>query len=131
MAALQDITYLQLQFASIKDPNAYFNSGGSSMSYLRRLYNNIKLIWGLENNNLDLSVSESQEVYRFSMMYKRTIFGFVIYIPKQKRIDLYTSENVNLPLIQWKNKKVVFAALPLVITKAGLEKLLDRLVQVL
>lgn len=122
---LQDVTYLQLKFADIKDPIQYFKVGRNE---LRLLYNNIKLIWGLGNHELAMALSENQEIYRFSMINKRTIFGFVIYIPKLRRIDLYTSENVNIPLIQLKGRKVVYRNYPLLFEKMGLEKILEKLI---
>lgn len=130
---LQDITYLQLKFADIKNPIEYFKTGGTinDMNLLRTLYNNIKLIWKLGNSEVNIALAENQEIYRFSLIHKRTIFGFVIYIPGLKRIDLYTSENTNVPLIQWKGKKVVYRAYPLLLEKAGLEKVFEKLTTVL
>lgn len=130
---LQDITYLSLKFADIKDPVNYYKTGGTmnEMNSLRTLYNNIKLTWGLGNNDLKLAVSETGEVYRFTMTSRKVIFGFLIYIPKFKRIDIYTSENVNLPIVQYVGRKIVYKTYPLLFTKMGFEKLFEKLILVL
>lgn len=130
---LQDITYLSLKFADIKDPVNYYKTGGTmnEMNSLRTLYNNIKLTWGLGNNDLKLAVSETGEVYRFTMTSRKVIFGFLIYIPKFKRIDIYTSENVNLPMVQYVGRKIVYKTYPLLFTKMGFEKLFEKLILVL
>lgn len=130
---LQDITYLSLKFADIKDPVNYYKTGGTmnEMNSLRTLYNNIKLTWGLGNNDLKLAVSETGEVYRFTMTSRKVIFGFLIYIPKFKRIDIYTSENVNLPMVQYVGRKIVYKTYPLLFTRMGFEKLFEKLILVL
>ena len=59
---LQDITYLQLKFADIKNPIEYFKTGGTinDMNLLRTLYNNIKLIWKLGNSEVNIALAENE-----------------------------------------------------------------------
>lgn len=130
---LQDITYLNLEFSDIKNPLDFFQTGGSvsEMGLLKTLYNNIKLTWKIENNDIKMSLSTVNKVYRFTLLNKRNIFGFLIYIPDQKRIDLYTSENLQIPLIQWKKRKIVYKTYPLLLEKLGIEKLLEKIPLVL
>lgn len=132
---LQDITYLKLSFSDIKDPVSFFKSGNiGSVNSLRTLWNNIKIIWNLRNDEIKMALAEggsNQEIYRFTLISKKSIFGFLVYIPGQKRIDLYTSENINIPLIQWKGRKIVYKTYPLLLDKMGIERLFEKLTIIL
>lgn len=137
-SGLQDITYLALQFAEIKNPTLYFKDGGTldEMAKLRTLYNNIRLVWSLGPGELGIALGEGgalgeQKIYKFTLSKGKIIFGFLIYIPGLRRIDLYTSENVNLPMIQWVKRKIVYKTYPVILEKLGIEKLLEKLTIVL
>lgn len=132
---LQDITYLKLSFSDIKDPVSFFKSGNiGNVNSLRTLWNNIKIIWNLRNDEIKMALAEgggNQEIYRFTLISKKSIFGFLVYIPGQKRIDLYTSENINIPLVQWKGRKIVYKTYPLLLDKMGIERLFEKLTIIL
>lgn len=131
---LQDITYNMLEFADIKNPTDFFKTGDpKEMIPLRTLYNNTRLLWGLGADQILLSVAQGQVVYKLTlfMKNKRNIFGCLVYIPGQRRLDLYTSESPLIPLIQWKKQKVVNKTYPLILELAGIEKMFSRLVSVL
>ena len=120
---LQDITYLRLNFSVIPNINNSFKNN----TQLKILYNNIKLVWGLNSSEIIPSISEINNVFKFSLKSGNTIFGFVIYIPEQKRIDIYSSENLQVPLVQVKNKKIVYKTYPLLLEKLGIEQLISKL----
>lgn len=132
--ALQDITYNRLRFADIKDPADFFKTGDpKEMIPLRTLYNNTRLLWNLGADQILLSVAQGQNIYKLTLFVKnkRSIFGCLVYIPGLKRLDLYTSESPEVPLIQWKRQKVVNKTYPLLLDLAGLEKMFSRLITIL
>lgn len=124
---LQDITYLRLKFSDIKDVNSFFNSDKLYGNSVKILYNNIKLVFGLVSSNILVSRSDVNNVFKFTIKDKNSIFGFIIYIPLQNRIDIYTSENVQVPLLQIKNKKIVYKTYSMFLEKLGVEKLFEKL----
>lgn len=131
---LQDITYNRLEFANIKNLTDFFKTGDpKEMIPLRTLYNNVRLLWNLGADQVLLSVAQGQNVYKLTLFVKnkRSVFGCLVYIPEQKRLDLYTSESPEIPLIQWKRQKAVYSTVPLLLSLAGLEKLFARLITIL
>ena len=131
---LQDITYNMLEFADVKNPTDFFKTGDpKEMIPLRTLYNNARLLWGLGADQILLSVAQGQAIYKLALLVKnkRSIFGCLVYISGQKRLDLYTSESPEIPLIQWKRQKVVNKTYPLLLDLAGIEKMFSRLITIL
>lgn len=131
---LQDITYNMLEFADVKNPTDFFKTGDpKEMIPLRTLYNNARLLWGLGADQILLSIAQGQAIYKLALLVenKRSIFGCLVYIPGQKRLDLYTSESPEIPLIQWKRQKVVNKTYPLLLDLAGIEKMFSRLITIL
>ena len=132
---LLDITYNNLSFSNIVNTADFFKSGPSSeMISVKTLYNNIKILFGLNSERVIISLSEANRVYKFTLSLPndiKKIFGFIVYIPSQRRIDIYTSENVQVPLIQYKGKKIMYKSYPYLLDKAGLDKLFTKLITVL
>ena len=131
---LQDITYNRLDFANIKDPTNFFKTGDQkTMVPLRTLYNNTRLLWNLGSDQIILSIAQGQNIYKLTLLTKnkRSMFGCLLYIPELKRLDLYTSESPEVPIIQWKGQKVVHKTFPLLLDLIGLDKMFSRLITVL
>ena len=127
---LQDITYNMLEFADVKNPTDFFKTGDpKEMIPLRTLYNNTRLLWGLGADQILLSVAQGQAIYKLALLVKNK--RSLVYIPGQKRLDLYTSESPEIPLIQWKRQKVVNKTYPLLLDLAGIEKMFSRLITIL
>lgn len=132
---LLDITYNNLSFSNIVNTTDFFKSGPSSeMISVKTLYNNIKILFGLNSERVIISLSEANRVYKFTLLMPndiKNVFGFIIYIPSQRRLDIYSSENVQVPLIQYKGKKIMYKSYPYLIDKVGLDKLFSKLITVL
>ena len=132
---LLDITYNNLVFNDIVNITDFFKSGpASEMISVKTLYNNIKILFGLTSERVILSLSEVNKVYKFTLLMpndKKNVFGFIVYIPGDRRIDIYTSENVQVPLIQWRGKKIMYKSYPFLLDKIGLDKLFSKLITVL
>lgn len=75
-----------------------------------------------------MEIAEGENIYRYNILssdYKKQIIGYLIYIPKQRRLDIWTYGEVT-PIIQYKGKTIAFKNYSTFLDKIGLDKLFDR-----
>lgn len=135
MNVLQDITYQQLGFSDVRYPVEFFKSGvnlsAAEVTNLKTIYNNIRVMFGIGASEVKLSVAMERKIYKFTLFSRKTMLGFIVYIPELKRIDLYLSENLSAPVIQWKGKKVVYSTIPVLLERLGILGMFNKLITVL
>lgn len=128
---LLDISYNSLPFSDIKDNTDFFNTKLPEMITVKALYGNIKLSLKVPEGRLLIQCSEEGRIYKFIVLsndiYKYPI-GWFVYLPLQKRLDVYTQDNPYLPFIQWKNKKPVFKNYDSLLDRAGIDKVFINVV---
>ena len=128
------IDYMGLNYLDIGDPMVFFkdiNNKNESLK-LKSMFESIRSVFNI-TTSLKLQVAEGQKVYKYIICtsdYRKTPIGFAIYIPEQRRLDIW---NVGepLPFVQYKVRTTVFRNYSLLLGQAGLDKLFDRMVSVL
>lgn len=131
--ALQNTSYISLPFADVKDLADFYKTRLPEVPQVRGIFNNLKLILSLPGDRIILSVSEGDRIYKYTILapgVKKQVLGWLVYIPGAKRLDLFISETPESPILQWKNRKVVFKNYSLLFDRLGLDKLFDRVVNV-
>lgn len=131
---LLEISYNSAMFSQVTDLADFFSTKLPEMKVLKAIYNTIKLTFGTVEGRIIVQCAEGDRIYKLVVLtnniHKYPI-GWLVYIPLQKRLDLYTQESPHLPLIQWKNKKPVFKNYSELLDKAGLDKIFANIVNVL
>ena len=131
---LLDISYNSTVFSQVTDLSDFFNTNLPEMKTLKAIYNTIKLTFGTVEGRIVVECMEGGRVYRFTILtnaiHKYPI-GWLVYIPMQKRLDLYMQETPHIPLVQWKNKKPIFKNYSELLDKAGLDKIFSNIINVL
>lgn len=131
---LLDISYNSTIFSRVTDLADFFSTNLPEMKVLKAIYNSIKLTFGSVEGRIIVECSEGDRIYRLTVLtnsvHKYPI-GWLVYIPIQKRLDLYMQDSPHIPLIQWKSKKPVFKNYSELLDKAGLDKIFANIVNVL
>lgn len=129
-------TYNHLVFARVKDLANFYKDNASlpETPKLRGLIDNSKLLFSLPSNRVALEVVEGERIYRISLMspdVNRLVFGWLVYIPQNRQLEIYTPDDPNIPLIQFKSKKAVFKNYSTLLDRAGLDTIFSKLYNVL
>lgn len=126
-----NIMYQNLNYSIVKDRADFFKSPLAEMIYVRSLFDSIKILFGINDNKITLGVStDNSRVYKYSIFnptVNNMIIGCIFYLPLQKRLDIYTLDNFKLPLIQYRDKKIVYKNYNIFFDRVGFSKLFDKL----
>lgn len=129
-----DISYNNLvQFSRVTDYNDFYRTKLPEMVKIRSLFDNLKLLFNIPGDRILIDVGEGERIYKFTILskdIKKFVVGWVVYLPLQGRLDLYTSDNP-MPLIQWKNKQVIFKNYSMLLDMAGFDTLFRKIVNVI
>ena len=123
--------YNLLNFALVTNLNDFFKTKLPEIIQIKSIIDNTKILFNLTSNNIQLLCAEGERVYKFIILspgVNKIPIGWFVYIPGQKRIDLYTPDSPLIPLIQWKNKKPVFKNYMPILDRAGLDKLFEKII---
>lgn len=126
-----NINYNQLNFALVTNLNDFFKTKLPEMTQVRSIYDNSKILFNVPGNNIQVMCAEGERIYKFiilSLGVQKMPIGWFIYIPEQKRIDLYTPDSPMIPMLQWKNKKPVFKNYSAFLDRVGFDRLFDKLI---
>lgn len=129
-------TYNHLPFAKVQNLASFYKDSSSlpEIPKLRALIENAKLLFSLPSSRIILECAEGERVYRITLLttdVKKQIFGFIIYIPDNRQLDIYDVSDQSIPLLQFKSKKAVFRNYSHLLYKAGLDTLFLKLSNVL
>lgn len=127
-------SYNYMNFAKVSDLGDLFKSNLPEMTKVKGLLDNSKMLFDLPTSRVDLMVSEGDRVYKIMLLtpdVNKYPFGWIIYLPLQKRLDIYSADSPSMPIIQWKGKKVAFKNYSTILDRAGLDKIFDKLVNII
>lgn len=129
---MENILYQNIKYARVTNQGDFFKSKLPEMIKVRGLYDSIKILFGLSNDKVLIDVAENGDrIYKFTLInstvYKDP-FGCIFYLPLVQRLDIYSISNMQTPLIQWKNKKVVYKGYNIFLDKVDFHKLFDKLI---
>lgn len=129
-------TYNHLSFARVPNLANFYkdNSSLPETSKIRALIDNSKLLFSLPSSRIALECAEGEQIYRIILMttdVKRTVFGYMIYVPGNRQLDIYNPTDPDTPLIQFKARKVAWKGYGTLLDKAGFDTLFSKLSNVL
>ena len=127
------IDYLGLKFAHVKDPTKLFKDDkGPEMVKVKSIYEACKVIFNV-TNTLKLEISETGSIYKFTIVspdYKRKILGYIVYIPGDRRLDVWETGE-ELPLVQFRVRSIAYRKYSDLLERMGMEKIFSRLITLL
>lgn len=128
---MERVNYLNMNYAKVVNKLDFFKSKNNpEMIQVKSLYESIKLLFNLPSDRVELETVEGNRIYKYNIIsptVQRLILGFIVYLPLEKRLDIYTVDNLNLPLIQFKDKKPVFKNYSSFLDRVGLDRLFNKL----
>lgn len=127
-------SYNYMTFAKVTDLADLMKSNLPEMTKVKGLIDNSKILFDLPTNRVLLEVSQGDRVYKITLLtpdVNKYPFGWLIYLPLQNRLDLYSSDSPSIPIIQWKSKKAVFKNYTTLLDRAGLDRIFDKLINII
>lgn len=111
------ISYNDLPFALVDNLVDFYMTSEAlpEVGKVRSISDAARLLFKLPPNKIKVYVSEGSRVYKIELYPPqgpaiKIPFGWFIYIPGEKRLDLYDVSTPDAPIIQWKNKKLAFSS---------------------
>ena len=111
------ISYNDLPFALVDNLVDFYMTSEAlpEVGKVRSISDAARLLFKLPPNKLKVYVSEGSRVYKIELYPPqgpsiKIPFGWFVYIPKEKRLDLYDVSSPDTPIIQWKNKKLAYSS---------------------
>lgn len=127
-------SYNYYSFAVVQDQADLFKSNLPEIPKLRSIIDNSKVLFSLPSNKVILEVAEGEQAYKITLLtpgVEKIPIGFMVYLPSQRRLDIYTTDNTTIPIIQFKGRKVAFSNVSMLLERAGFSKLFERLSNIL
>lgn len=132
---MEETNYLGMKYAKVSNKADFFKGGPPEMIQVKNLYEAIKILFNLPSDRVEIEVVESgARIYRFTLFnpqVTKNVLGWVVYIPFQNRLDIYTIRDFKTPLIQFRNKKPVWKNYSIFLDRAGFDKLFNKLINVI
>ena len=128
------IYYQSYNFASVTNLANFYKGSQPEIPKLKLIVENIKLLFKLPGTCVQVEVAEGERVYKITMIapgVHKIPIGYFVYIPGERRLDAYSMENPGAPLIQWKQKRVVYSGCPALLDRIGISSLFSNLVNIL
>ena len=127
-----DISYQDIEYAVVTDFNSFYREPLPEVPKVKSLISALRLMYSLPQNKIDLYIGTDRRYYKIVMRDERNImFGIVYYLPELKRLDLYTAESPDFPLLQWKNRKVEMKNYNRLFMKSNIESVFQKLINIL
>lgn len=100
---------------------------------IRSIMGSIRGLFRVPQTKIKLYVAGGARIYKFEILSPDSVqplpIGAIYYLPLEKRLDLYDySISWDIPMIQWKNKKVVSSGCSILANRAGYDKLFQSIV---
>ena len=128
------IGYQSFSFAQVGNLANFYKGGQPEMLKLKLIVENIKLLFKLPATCVLVEVAEGERVYKVKMILPgvhKTLIGYFVYIPNERRLDVYSADNPMIPLLQWKQKRVAYSGCSSLLDRIGISSLFGNLVNVL
>lgn len=127
-----DFSHSYMNMSPVADKDDFFRSGLPEMVSLKSLISVSSRIFNIPTTNVILGVFEDlPRVYCLDLLEQsvnKTSFGRIFYLPLKKRLEIYDSENLNVPLYVWVKKKVQFSRTTILEQKVESHRRFDALI---
>lgn len=128
-----NLNYKLLNFSTVENLNEFYKETLPEILKIKGMIEACKILYSISQSRIILSVAEGERVYRIQLLTSganKSIFGTLVYLPLDKRLDLY-GYSTEVPIIQWKNKKVVFSNMETLLELAKVDKVFSNIINVL
>ncbi len=111
-----DISYLSYPFALVENLNNFYMTSDKLPEVIKvhNIFDAARVLFKLPPRRIKLYVSEGNRAYKIELYspqgVSKTPIGFIVYLPLEKRLDLFDSMNPDVPIIQWKNKQLAWTS---------------------
>ena len=128
-------TYKGYQFALVPKIQDFYRDSGKlpEVTGLKMIISGLRGVFKVPQGKISLYVAEGARVYKINISDpkspKNLIFATLYYIPEEKQIDLYDNMvSSDIPMIQWKNKRIVTKNYSMMADLAGYGRLFQSII---
>lgn len=111
-----DTSYLSYPFALVENLNNFYMTSDKLPEVIKvhNIFDSARVLFKLPPRRIKLYVSEGNRAYKIELYSPQGVskipIGFIVYLPLEKRLDLFDSMNPDVPIIQWKNKQLAWTS---------------------
>ena len=126
--------YNELTFGLVKNLTEFYRTSSElpEVTKVRQVVDAARLLFKLPTPRVKLFVSQGGHVYKVELYPptgpSKVPFGWIVYMPQERRLDLCTVDNPGVPVLQWKNKKLVYTSCLDLFKFAQIEKIFQNIV---
>jgi hypothetical protein len=128
------INYNGLNFALVKDKANFLKETSKEVRVVGNLYYASKISLGVPADRVNLYAAEGSRIYKIEYLSpnpNKELIGYAIYIPSERRLDIYNAPDTRTPLLQVAGKKVMFKNYSQFLDRLGLDNLFKPLINLL
>lgn len=128
---MEYVGYLNYEYVRIPNHQklTYFKSlKNGDAPKVKTMYNTIKTVLSLGEKSIMLEVAD--RTYKFTVIdiITRSLGCTIYYLPAMQRLDIFSPELGNAPLVQILKKQIVYSSYNWILNKLGVAKLFNRLI---
>ena len=128
------LEYQYLSFAQVENLANFYKGNQPEIPKLKLIVENIKLLFRIPSTCISVEVAEGERVYKVGLTLPgvgKISLGYFVYLPNERRLDAYSSDNPGVPLLQWKQKKLVYSGCSSLLDRIGISSLFGNIINVL
>lgn len=125
------LNYNNLQYSVVVKNTDLFKEKLPEIPKIKSIVDALRLLFNIPQDRIKIQVAEGERIYKIILQMSnvhKSIIGWFVYIPEQRRLDLYDASNPEIPYIQWSNRKTVFKNYSVLLDLLKLDKLLNKVV---
>jgi len=130
-----DYSYTGYKFAAVEKLQEFYKDSIKlpETTKIKAIIGSIRGVFKVPLSKVKLYVAEGARVYRFEICNPHSVapiaIGAIYYLPLENRLELFDYLiNRDIPMIQWKNKKVVSKGYSFIADLAGYDKLFQPII---
>jgi len=120
--------YDDSRFSTVVDKPDFYKSKFQEVKHIKSMIDKAKLLLTIPEDRILLEVAQGERIYKINFQsndVNKSVFGYLIYIPEMKRIDIYDQTGL---LLQYQNKKVIFENCSYLLSRAKVSDLFKSIV---
>ena len=94
---MENTNYIKGSYSRIIDKLAFFNGKIPESKKIRLMIDKIKFLFNITDNQITIDTIVGERIYKINMLRndgKKDMFGFFVYIPNEKRVDVWDAKDL-------------------------------------
>ena len=128
------LSYLDYPFALVENLNDFYMTSDKlpEVTKVHNILDSARVLLKLPPRRIKLYVAEGSRAYKIEFYTPQGVskvpICWLVYLPLEKRLDLFDATNPDVPIVQWKNKHVTWTSYSQLFQYAQVDKVFQGIV---